>query len=269
MVHASWRPWALVAALTWAGTAQAGLFDDEEARKAILDLRARIQAVDDAGRKTATEGAAANTQMLEQLTAMRRSLLELNNQLEAMRGELAKLRGDGEQMARDLATLQRTQKDANQNFDERLRKMEPQKVALDGREFTADPAEKRAYDDAMAIIREGNFDAAAAALAAFQAKLPEQRLRPDGALLAGQCAVRQTGLQGRHRRLPRPGDRCARPRPRARGAAGRGQQPGRDEGPARRAPHHRRAAEGLPPIGSRRRRQGTPGRAEVSPCRRA
>ena len=31
----------------FSGGAQAGLFDDEEARKAILDLRARIQASDD------------------------------------------------------------------------------------------------------------------------------------------------------------------------------------------------------------------------------
>ncbi|MBT9487308.1 MAG: tol-pal system protein YbgF [Rubrivivax sp.] len=196
MAHAIWRPLALAAALAWAGTAQAGLFDDEEARKAILDLRARIQAVDDAGRKSATDGATANTQMLEQLTAMRRSLLELNNQLEAMRGELAKLRGDGEQMARDLATLQRTQKDANQNFDERLRKMEPQKVTLDGREFSADPAEKRGYDEAMAIIREGNFDAAATALSSFLGKYPNSGYGPTARFWLGNALYGKRDYKG-------------------------------------------------------------------------
>ena len=192
----TWRPLALAAALIWTGAAQAGLFDDEEARKAILDLRARIQAVDDAGRKVATDSAAANTQMLEQLTALRRSMLELNNQLEAMRGELAKLRGDGEQMARDLATLQSTQKDANQNFDERLRKMEPQKVALDGREFTADPTEKRAYDDAMAIIREGNFDAAAAALSGFLGKHPNSGYGPTARFWLGNALYGKRDYKG-------------------------------------------------------------------------
>ena len=39
---------------------QAGLFDDEEARKAILDLRARIQATDDAARKSVADLGAVN-----------------------------------------------------------------------------------------------------------------------------------------------------------------------------------------------------------------
>jgi tol-pal system protein YbgF len=68
--------------------------------------------------------------------------------------------------------LQRTQKDANQTFDERLRKLEPQKVSLDGREFSADPGEKRAYDDAISAIRSGDFDGAASALASFQTRFP-------------------------------------------------------------------------------------------------
>lgn len=199
MLHPTWRPSAraaVAAALLCASAAQAGLFDDEEARKAILDLRARIQAIDDAGRKAASDGATANTQLLEQVTAMRRSLLELNNQLEAMRGELAKLRGDGEQMARDLATLQRTQKDANQNFDERLRKIEPQKVALDGRDFTAEPAEKRAYDDAMATIREGNFDAAAASLTSFLGKYPTSGYGPTARFWLGNALYGKRDYKG-------------------------------------------------------------------------
>lgn len=173
MPRLTWRPLAAAAVLAWAGpAAQAGLFDDEEARKAILDLRARIQANDDATKKGQADLVTANAQLLEQVTALRRSLLELNNQLEAMRGEVAKLRGDGEQLLRDMALLQKTQKDAHQSFDDRLRKLEPQKIALDGREFVADPAEKRAYDSAMEAIRSGNFDAAADALSDFLTRWP-------------------------------------------------------------------------------------------------
>ncbi len=148
--------------------AHAGLFDDDEARRAILDLRERIAAAD----ALAKRNQAAQAETAEQLTTLRRSLLELNNQIELMRGEIARLRGSGEQVLRDVSEVQRTVKDANQNFDDRLRKLEPQRVTHDGREFSADPAEKRAYDDAIAVMRGGDFDKAVAVLSGFQAKYP-------------------------------------------------------------------------------------------------
>lgn len=196
MTRAIWRPLALAAALLMAGHAQAGLFDDEEARKAILDLRARIQATDDASRKSVADLAAVNAQLTEQLAAMRRSLLELNNQIEAMRGDIARLRGDGEQLLRDVAVLQRTQKDANQSFDERLRKLEPQKVSIDGREFQADPAEKRAYDDAIAAIRSGDFDGAATAFANFQTRYPASGYLPLARFWQGNALYGKRDYKG-------------------------------------------------------------------------
>ncbi|MDO9073703.1 MAG: tol-pal system protein YbgF [Rubrivivax sp.] len=154
-------------------SAQAGLFDDEEARKAIVDLRGRLTAVEDANKTRIIELSSANTQLLEQLTATRRSLVELNNQLETMRSELATLRGSNEQMLRELAEVQKRQKDAAQNFDDRLRAMEPAKVVIDGREATVPQEEKRAYDDAIAAIRGGEFDKSVGMLTGFQRKYPE------------------------------------------------------------------------------------------------
>jgi tol-pal system protein YbgF len=171
--------WSRVARATFtalvvsaAGVAHAGLFDDEEARKAIVDLRSRIAASDDASKARSTELAAANAQLLEQVTAMRRSLLELNNQLEMVRAELSKLRGSDEQLAKDLGDVQRRQKDMAQSLDERLRKIEPAKVALDGREFVVEQDEKRAYEEAIAIIRSGEFDKSVVALGNFQRRYP-------------------------------------------------------------------------------------------------
>jgi tol-pal system protein YbgF len=181
-----WQPLALCALLL-GGPAQAGLFDDEEARKAILDLRARIQAGDDAARKSAGELAAANAALAEQVAALRRSLLDLNNQLEAMRGEVAKLRGDGEQLQRDVALLQRAQKDVSQTIDDRVRRLEPQKVSLDGREFLADPAEKRAFDEAMAAVRSGDFDTAAAGFASLQSRWPNSGYAPAARFWQGNA----------------------------------------------------------------------------------
>ncbi|MFO1326648.1 MAG: tol-pal system protein YbgF [Rubrivivax sp.] len=155
---------------------RAGLFDDDEARKAILDLRTRITQNDDAAKARIAELGRAQAQMAEQMNeqmaAVRRSLLELNNQLESLRADLARLRGTDEQTQRDIADLQKRQKDLGQMVDERLRRLEPVKVSLDGIEFSASPEERKAYDDAVALMRGGDFDKAAAALAAFQRRYP-------------------------------------------------------------------------------------------------
>lgn len=148
-----------------AGSAHAGLFDDDEARKAILDLRERIRLADEAGKQRQE---AQGKQFGEELSALRRSLLDLNNQLESLRAEMARMRGANEQLARDVADLQRGQRDVSQSIDDRLRRIEPVKVSVDGREFVADPEEKKAYEAAIALLRAGDFDKAAQALQAFQ-----------------------------------------------------------------------------------------------------
>ena len=149
-------------------TAHAGLFDDEEARKAIVELRSRVTQIEDQGRARNAELAAANAQVVEQLSALRRSLLDLNNQIEAMRSEVAKLRGSDEQVVRDLAEMQKRQRDLGQSLDERLRKLEPVKVAIDGREAVVDQEEKRLYEEAIAAIRAGEFDKSVGLLNNFQ-----------------------------------------------------------------------------------------------------
>jgi tol-pal system protein YbgF len=145
--------------------AHAGLFDDDEARKAILDLRQRIKDGDEEQRKR-TE------QVNEQVQQLQRSLLDLNNAIEALRGELSRMRGNDEQLARDIAELQRRQKDIAQGVDDRIRKLEPMKVTLDGREFSADAEEKRQFDEAMALFRNGDFNGAANAFSAFTRRYP-------------------------------------------------------------------------------------------------
>ena len=149
-------------------SAAQAFFNDDEARKAIVDLRNRVSAVEEAGKTKTAELTAANAQLLEQLTALRRSLLDLNNQLESMRGDLAKLRGNDEQVMRDLAEMQTRQKDVSQTLDDRLRKIEPVKVSIDGREALVEQEEKRAYEEAIAAIRGGDFDSSVALLSNFQ-----------------------------------------------------------------------------------------------------
>ena len=66
------RLWALVMALgllASAGPVRAGLFDDEEARKAILELRARLSAVDEASKARDAEAQQAQAQALARQAA--------------------------------------------------------------------------------------------------------------------------------------------------------------------------------------------------------
>jgi tol-pal system protein YbgF len=164
--------WAGAAALLCAlgaPAAHAGIFDDDEARKAILDLRQKLEQSNE-GQRVRQEQ--LNTQMADQLSQLKKSLLDLNAQIEMLRTDNARLRGQDEQMARDVAELQRQVKDMQQGVDARIRKFEPQKVTVDGREFMADPEEKRVYDEAMNVFRGGDFNAAAGALANFQKRYP-------------------------------------------------------------------------------------------------
>lgn len=160
---------AALLVITAMAPAHAALFGDDEARKAILDLRQRVAAQEEANKAQLD---ALSAQQGEQAAALRRSLLELNNQLEALRAELATLRGANEQLARTVAELQRGQRDVVTNLDERLRKVEPVRVTVDGREFLADPEEKRAFEAALAQLRGGEFDRAIGALQGFQRRWP-------------------------------------------------------------------------------------------------
>jgi tol-pal system protein YbgF len=165
---------ALIAAATFAVAApvQAGLFDDDEARRAIIDLRAKVEqaAEQQRARQTATDQQIQ--QLGEQTALVRRSLLELNTAIEQLRTELARMRGENEQLAREVAELQRKQRDLLAGVDDRIRRLEPIKVSVDGKDFQADPEEKRQFEEAMAVFRGGDFAAATNVFNAFLRRYP-------------------------------------------------------------------------------------------------
>lgn len=126
---------------------RAGLFDDDEARKAILEVRAN--------------------------KADKSSVLELSSQIEALRQELAKLRGQVEVLTNDLSTLQARQKDFYVDQDNRLRKLEPQKLEVDGKEVVVEQAEQRAYDAALEKFKAGEYKPASVAFSDFLRSYPK------------------------------------------------------------------------------------------------
>lgn len=155
---------ALAVGAAFMQPARAGLFEDDEARKAILELRNKVQANEDAAKQRSDQ---LNAVIQEQLQPLRRSLLDLNGQIDALRAEIAKLRGQNEQLARDLADTQRKLTDQSQSVEARLKPLEPQKVSLDGREFQVSPDERNQYEAAIGLVRRGEFADAVAALNAF------------------------------------------------------------------------------------------------------
>jgi len=145
------RAVVLAASALLAFNANAALFEDTEARRAILELRERVE----------RQG--------EEIQNFQRSLLEQQNQFEALREETARLRGEKEELTQEL----RRQQELSQGVDDRLKKFEPSKVKVDGVEFMADPAETKAYEDALAVFRKGEFGAASTAFNDFVKRNPK------------------------------------------------------------------------------------------------
>lgn len=163
---------AAVAACVMAFNVNAALFDDDEARRAILDLR---QKVDVSQQRVTDELRKAN----EDNAQLRRSVLDLSNQIEVLRSEMAILRGQTEQLTRGVTDVQRNQKDLTLGVEERFRKVEPGKVSVDGRDFAAEPAEKQEFDAALATLRKGDFAAAQTSFTGFMKRYPASGYKPS------------------------------------------------------------------------------------------
>ena len=210
---AAWtaRTMALAAALSFA-PAHAALFADDDARRAILELRGKVDAqAQDTQRRL--DALTTRIEQIERNTG--RGQLELASQLEQMRQEIARLRGQVEVQNNELSGVQRRQKDLAENVDTRLKPFEPVQVQIDGQTFTVDPADKRAYDQALAQFRASDFKAA---LAGFQSLLknPDSPYAPAAQFWAGsaQFALRDwkgaaaslQALLARHPDTPRAPD---------------------------------------------------------------
>ena len=141
--------------------AGAGILDDDEARKAILDLRAKV---DNIAREL---NARIDTKSDKSAT------LDMLNQHEQTMQEIAKLRGQIEVLANELANAQKRQKDFYTDLDGRIRKLEPRQVTIDGKEAAVDPAEQKAYDAAFALFKAGDYKVAAGALGDFVRRYPD------------------------------------------------------------------------------------------------
>ncbi|MBK9608120.1 MAG: tol-pal system protein YbgF [Betaproteobacteria bacterium] len=129
--------------------AQAGMFDDEEARRQVAEAKRRIEEV--------------NRQLdarIAELDATIKSqgLLDLFTQVEGLKSEIAKLRGQNEVLNNEMESTQKRQRDLYIDLDTRLRKVET--------------AQQQAAAAAAAAAATAAANAAAAAAAAAAAPAP-------------------------------------------------------------------------------------------------
>ncbi|WP_353405232.1 tol-pal system protein YbgF [Duganella hordei] len=171
---------ALLAALTWLPLqAHAGLFDDDEARKALLDLRAKVEAM------RIELNARLDTK------SDKSSTLDLVSQNEVTLQEVAKLRGQIEVLANDIANAQKRQKDFYVDLDARLRKLEPREVTIDGKTAQVDPNEQRTYEAAMKIFTAGDYKTAGTAFSEFVMRYPGSTYAPNAQYYLGSSYYAQ------------------------------------------------------------------------------
>ena len=138
----------------------AGLLDDDEARKAILELNGKVKALENA----------LNARI--ETKADKNIAVDMTNQHEQTMREIANLRGQIEVLANDVANAQKRQQDFYTDLDTRMRKLEPRQVNIDGKEAAVDPAEQKAYDAAMLLFKGGDYKAAAQSLTDFVRRYP-------------------------------------------------------------------------------------------------
>jgi tol-pal system protein YbgF len=182
----------LAVLLSSALPAHAGLFDDEEARRRIEQIKqetdARVQKLDAATETTS------------------RAQLELNNQLERTRQDLAQIRGQVELLTNDSEQAQKRQKDFYVDLDTRLRKIEtllaqqaqaPAVAQSAPAETRLDPAqEARDYEAAINLLRGNKHVDAIFAFKQFIKAWPKSSFLPGAHFWAASALAQARDFEG-------------------------------------------------------------------------
>ena len=166
--------------------AHAGLFNDDEARQQVAELRKTVDAL-----SKRIDGAAQNQ-------------LDFSNQAEALRTAVAHLTGQVEVLTNSLEAAHKRQQDFYVDLDNRLRKLEgtsPPEAGPASSTSTAstttgesksDPqAEMREYEAALSLSSAGKFKEAQAAFQTFITAHPKSSQLPSANYWLGHSLYQQ------------------------------------------------------------------------------
>ena len=206
-------------------SAHAGLFDDEEARKQIVQLRGQL-----ADTQRALDQRVAELEA----QARNRSIIDLFNQVETLKAEFARLRGQIELLQNEMENTQKRQRDLYVDLDGRLRKMEAAAAAATAAAAAATPpvasmppasvgsavpgatpanptadvsrvmppavvdpvAEQRAYDQGLEHFRAGRFAEAVTAFQIFNRTFTRSTLVPSAQYWIGNSLYATRDFRG-------------------------------------------------------------------------
>jgi tol-pal system protein YbgF len=153
--------------ITLAIAAPAQAFSDDEARKAILDLRQQVQQMND-------QNSRARLQLADQLQSLQQEMAQLRDQLELVSRQQPNSQQGGQP--------QQQQPQQNPN--------NPAGASA------ADAQEQAAYDGALDLFRKGQYKDAAGALAAFTALYPNSQLAPTASFYQGSSRYAMKDFKG-------------------------------------------------------------------------
>ena len=169
--------------------ARAALFDDNEARARIEELRKQVESI-----QRAMDGRLGN---LESQVQDRKALVDLSGSIDALRQELARLRGQVEVLANQVDQSDRRQRDLYTDLDTRLRKFEQaraeqekaaeEKAAREKQAQEAAAAEARAYESALGQYKAGGYQAAIQEFQNFLTSFPTSQLAPSAQYWTGNA----------------------------------------------------------------------------------
>ena len=150
------------------GVAQAGLFDDDEARARVESLRKQMG------------------EAIINLETLNRNQRDFANQSESLRADLAKIRGQLEVLTYELEAVQRRQKDFYVDLDNRVRKLEtaPPPV-VETIKKPDEAAETRDYEAALAALKNLKYKESADQMGAFIATYPASSLAASAHYFGG------------------------------------------------------------------------------------
>lgn len=159
-----------------------GLFDDNEARKRIANLRSDYEA----SQKAMEERLAR----IDAAVQDKRAILDLSTLIEGLKQDVSKLRGQVEVIVNQTENLEKRQRDLYVDLDARLRKMEQAQVQIT--EKLAQPerdaaAEKTAYEASLNQFKVGNYQAAVAGFQTFMVNFANSQLVPSAQYWVGNA----------------------------------------------------------------------------------
>ena len=138
---------SLLSQNTWA------ILSDDEARRAILELRKSV-------------------------SASQAAILDLQNQLDKQKSENAQLRGQIESLQKQNDDLSNNQKSFYQDLDARVSRLEPQNVEVEGVTGIVQAGEKSSYDEALKSFQAGQIKNADSEFTSFIRKYPSSPYLP-------------------------------------------------------------------------------------------